>query len=181
MRPQSQHRAHGGQRRISHFARPSFRSSGRVLPLSSLSLHQHNINKPSMHRTCALQRLISTGHGQRRILKRGTPVAKYIRQAIESGTYPPAEGEPYDDEKARSKSPYGPTFGSSPLNTTFSLSFRPFQRHRAFLVDCAPSVAHPTHCPPDDWRENTCVARINKNPLLSATIMNDSWESLLPY
>jgi hypothetical protein len=64
-----------------------------------------------MHRTASLARLVSTGHGQRRILKHQPPVTKYIRQAIESGTYPPSE----EEEKERINAPYGTTFREYPI------------------------------------------------------------------
>jgi len=67
-----------------------------------------------MYRSSPLQRMVSTCHGQRRILKKQPPVAKYIRQAVESGTYPPEEDEKLQ-EQAQKKAPYGSNFRDLPI------------------------------------------------------------------
>ena len=58
--------------------------------------------------------MVSTSHGQRRILKKSTPVAKYIRQAVESGTYPP-ESDPAKRQASERKAPYGSNFRDYPI------------------------------------------------------------------
>jgi hypothetical protein len=74
-----------------------------------------------MHRTATLQRLVSTSYGQRRILKQIPPVAKYIRQAIESGTYPPSA----EEEKERKNKPYGTNFRDYPIEYEILSLFPP--------------------------------------------------------
>ena len=58
--------------------------------------------------------MVSTSHGQRRILKKSPPVQKYIRQAVESGTYPPDEDEAKQQRDQR-KAPYGSNFRDLPI------------------------------------------------------------------
>jgi hypothetical protein len=73
-----------------------------------------------MNRTATLQRLVSTSHGQRRILKHLPSVVKYIRQAVESGTYPPNP-----EEKERENKPYGTNFRDYPIEYEILSLFPP--------------------------------------------------------
>jgi len=77
-----------------------------------------------MYRTHNLQRMVSTSHGQRRILKKSVPVAKYIRQAVESGTYYPLlfpekeqrqNKEQQQQRNSSNKAPYGSNFRDLPI------------------------------------------------------------------
>jgi hypothetical protein len=69
-----------------------------------------------MYRTHTLQKMVSTSHGQRRILKKSVPVAKYIRQAVESGTYPLSQQEEEQQQQRKSnKAPYGSNFRDLPI------------------------------------------------------------------
>lgn len=72
--------------------------------------HRHHNNNTIMYRSYILQRMVSTSHGQRRILKKSPPIQKYIRQAVESGTYYPSS-----QEHSENKGPRGSNFKELPI------------------------------------------------------------------
>lgn len=60
--------------------------------------------------------MVSTSHGQRRILKKSPPVQKYIRQAVESGTYYyPQDDNDQTNKNQRNKAPHGSNYRDYPM------------------------------------------------------------------